>query len=88
MATTEQIKTLAKRHGVLSFAKVILSDPTKYAKALSEAEFTELMIEAAKEYQRPGETAAQAFSKMFSSDSPQALLCGCEAGNLPAHGRR
>lgn len=72
--TMEQMKVLAKRHGAVSFAKVILSDTEKYAKALSEAEFVDLMMEEARTYQKTGESNRQAFSRMFSADSPEALL--------------
>jgi hypothetical protein len=74
MTTTEQIKALAKRHGVISFAKVILEEPTKYAKALTEHEFVDLLMEEAKAFQREGESLGQSFSKLFQAQTTDGLL--------------
>ena len=74
MTTSDQMRALVKQHGAVSFAKVILSDPEKYSKALTETEFVDLLMVEARSYQKTGESAAQSFSRMFSSDTPEALL--------------
>ena len=51
-----------------------IQDPDKYAKALSEAEFVNIMMECAEEYQRTGESVGQSFSRMFQAQTPEGLL--------------
>ena len=73
MTTTEQIKALAKRNGVISFSKVILEDE-KYAKALTEHEFVDLLVEEAQIYKRDNESLGQSFSRMFQAQTPDGLV--------------
>src|SRR5437879_2922339 len=47
MSRNEELQALVKRQGVTSICKVILEDD-QYAKAVSEAEFTSMMIECGK----------------------------------------
>jgi hypothetical protein len=73
MTRTDQLLALAERQGIASIAKVVLEDE-QYAKAITEKEFVDMLMECAKEYQRTGESVGQSFSRMFSADTPEALL--------------
>jgi hypothetical protein len=74
MDRTDQLRALAKRQGVASIAKVILEDPDKYAKAITEKEFVDMLMEEARAYQKTGEGLDQAFSKMFQAQTADGLL--------------
>jgi hypothetical protein len=74
MTRTDQLLALAKRQGVASIAKVILEDPDKYAKALSEKEFVDMLMTEAIAYQKTGESLDQAFSKLFQAQTDDGLL--------------
>lgn len=69
----DQIKALVKRNGILSFSKVVVDDP-QYAKAISENDFVDLLMEEAKAYQRENESLGQAFSKIFQAQTPDGLV--------------
>ena len=74
VSRSDQLQALAKRNGVSSIAQVIVDDPETYAKAVSEAEFTDMLMSEARAYQKTDESLAQAFSKRFSADTPEALV--------------
>jgi hypothetical protein len=73
MNPNDELLALAKRHGVVSIAKVILEDD-KYARAITENDFVEMLKEEAKAYQKTGESVDQAFAKSFSADTSEGLL--------------
>jgi hypothetical protein len=74
VSRADQLQALAKRQGIASIAQVIVEDPETYAKAVTEAEFTDMLMNEAVAYQKTGESIGQAFSKLFSADTPEALL--------------
>ena len=73
MDKLEEVKAFAKRHGIINIAKVILDDD-RFAKKITEEEFVAMLTEEAKAYQKTGESEAQAFSKMFSAQTPEGLM--------------
>lgn len=73
MDKTEELEAFAKRHGIINVAKAIIEED-KFAQAISEADFTAMMIEAAREYQKPGESPGQSFARMFSADTTEGLM--------------
>jgi hypothetical protein len=88
MSRTDQLLALAKRQGVASIAKVVLEDD-KYARAISEEEFVKMLTEEARAWQREGESIGQTFSRLFSADTPEALLlrkahAAIKAANFPS----
>jgi hypothetical protein len=73
MSRTDQLLALCKRQGMTSISKVILEDDA-YAKAVTEEEFTNMLMQEAIAWQREGESIGQSFSRMFSADTSEGLL--------------
>jgi hypothetical protein len=72
LTRTEQLKAFAKNNGgVVRVAKFILAEG---AHGISEHDFTEMITEEARQHKRSGETDAQAFSKLFCDNTPEAIL--------------
>jgi hypothetical protein len=71
---SEQLLALAKRQGVATIAKVILEEPDKYAKAITEEEFVKMLTEEARAFQRQDESLGQTFSRMFQAQTDEGLL--------------
>jgi hypothetical protein len=71
---TQQLEALAKQQGVVSISKAIIEESDKYAKAITEKEFIDMLVDEAKAYQKQCESLEQAFSKMFSADTSEGLL--------------
>ena len=71
-AVTDNWQNIARDHGVIAIAKMI-TDEGVAPGSLDEHEYTSLVTEYAKR-QHPGLTPEQAFSRVFSEDSPQGQL--------------
>jgi hypothetical protein len=87
MLTREQELQEIAKNGVVSVAKLMLEDP-KYAKAVTEVEFVEMLKHEARAYQKPSENVDQAFSRMFQAQTPEGLLlrqahAGVRNANFP-----
>jgi len=69
MTPTEQLRSIVKRYGIGAVAGQIVNDD--HAFGITEAEFTELVTEAAK---RDGMTDAQAFEQLFTDQSDAGII--------------
>ena len=65
MSRQEEIESIVKRHGVVSFAKNIVVDPS-LGRYLSEAEFTQLLISHA-------ERVGKRFADLFTENSEDGV---------------
>jgi hypothetical protein len=73
MDRLDQLKAIAKRQGITNVAKVILENDD-IAKGISEHEFVAMLTEAAREYQKSGESPTQAFAHMFAAPTAEGLM--------------